>query len=69
MRVRIYIFFFSVVPSFDAEFEKQVEVQVDKVSTKPQKKKKRQVRVFVSSTFKDFNEEREAIIKKAFREV
>ncbi|XP_071959589.1 uncharacterized protein [Antedon mediterranea] len=33
------------------------------------KKKRREVRVFVSSTFKDFQEEREVLIKKAFREL
>ncbi|XP_033109970.1 uncharacterized protein LOC117111193 [Anneissia japonica] len=34
-----------------------------------QPKKRREVRVFVSSTFRDFQEEREALIKKAFREL
>ena len=32
------------------------------------RRKKREIRVFVSSTFKDFTKEREEIIKKAFRE-
>ena len=36
---------------------------------KKQTHKKREIRVFVSSTFRDFTLEREAIIKKAFREV
>ncbi|XP_022091330.1 uncharacterized protein LOC110979639 [Acanthaster planci] len=33
------------------------------------KRKKREIRIFVSSTFKDFKEEREVLIKKAFREL
>ncbi|XP_022088563.1 uncharacterized protein LOC110978130 isoform X2 [Acanthaster planci] len=33
------------------------------------KRKKREIRVFVSSTFRDFTEEREVLIKKAFREL
>lgn len=33
------------------------------------RRKKREMRVFVSSTFKDFKEEREQLIKKTFREV
>ena len=33
------------------------------------KHKKQEIRVFVSSTFRDFREEREQIIKKSFREV
>ena len=37
--------------------------------TKKQKKKKREIRVFVSSTFRDFKNEREELIKKTFREV
>ena len=36
---------------------------------KKQTHKKREIRVFVSSTFRDFTMEREAIIKKAFRDV
>ncbi|KAK3101549.1 hypothetical protein FSP39_004391 [Pinctada imbricata] len=61
---------FSVtVPSFDTQFEKQVEVPHENLHRKPQRKRKREIRVFVSSTFKDFNKEREAIIKKAFREI
>ena len=33
------------------------------------KRKKREIRIFVSSTFLDFQDEREILIKKAFREV
>ena len=33
------------------------------------RKTKREVRIFVSSTFRDFSEEREMIIKKVFREL
>ncbi len=33
------------------------------------KRKKREIRVFVSSTFRDFKQEREQLIKKTFREV
>lgn len=60
------------MPKFDEKFEKQTEVkppmtiQVQKPKTK---RKKREIRVFVSSTFKDFSQEREEIIKKSFREV
>ncbi|XP_069101362.1 uncharacterized protein [Argopecten irradians] len=36
---------------------------------KPRKHRKREIRVFVSSTFKDFSEEREQLIKKTFREI
>ena len=32
-------------------------------------KKKREIRIFVSSTFVDFKDEREILIKKAFREI
>ncbi|XP_061175870.1 uncharacterized protein LOC133184810 [Saccostrea echinata] len=62
----------EVVPKFDEKFEKQVElspasaVQVRKPRAK---RKKREIRVFVSSTFKDFSREREEIIKKSFREI
>ena len=33
------------------------------------KRKKREIRVFVSSTFRDFKKEREELTKKTFREV
>ncbi|XP_033745872.1 LOW QUALITY PROTEIN: uncharacterized protein LOC117331312 [Pecten maximus] len=36
---------------------------------KPRKHRKREIRVFVSSTFKDFSDEREQLIKKTFREI
>lgn len=62
-----------VVPVLDEKFEKQVEMKPEALSgriSKPRvKRKKREIRVFVSSTFKDFNQEREEIIKKSFREV
>ena len=58
---------FSVIP-VDKAFEKQTHVHAPlKKRTAPHKK--REICVFVSSTFKDFMEEREEIIKKAFREV
>lgn len=37
--------------------------------TKQKLEKKREIRVFVSSTFKDFAKERDEIIKTAFSEV
>ncbi|XP_038072011.1 uncharacterized protein LOC119740704 [Patiria miniata] len=45
-----------------------------KASSRPKpakqtKRKKREIRIFVSSTFRDFKEEREVLIKKAFREL
>ncbi|XP_071959587.1 uncharacterized protein [Antedon mediterranea] len=42
---------------------------VSKPVARRTKKKRREVRVFVSSTFRDFQEEREVLIKKAFREL
>jgi hypothetical protein len=60
------------VPKFDEKFEKQIDVKPPKTIAvqKPKaKRKKREIRVFVSSTFKDFSKEREEIIKKSFREV
>ncbi|XP_033109971.1 uncharacterized protein LOC117111194 [Anneissia japonica] len=42
---------------------------ISKPVDRRQPKKRREVRVFVSSTFRDFQEEREALIKKAFREL
>ncbi|XP_053394800.1 uncharacterized protein LOC123525710 isoform X2 [Mercenaria mercenaria] len=57
----------------DKAFEKQTEIVHDsaapKVSKKRIQRKKREIRVFVSSTFRDFSNEREEIIKKAFREI
>ena len=52
----------------DAEFERQTQITPVKRHKKVPRKK-REIRVFVSSTFRDFMEEREEIIKKAFREV
>lgn len=52
----------------DKAFEKQTHITVPIKKRKPAHKK-REIRVFVSSTFKDFMDEREEIIKKAFREV
>ena len=52
----------------DAEFERQTQITPVKRHKKAPRKK-REIRVFVSSTFRDFMEEREEIIKKAFREV
>ena len=40
-----------------------------KQNFKKKLQKKREIRVFVSSTFKDFYKERDEIIKKTFREV
>ncbi|XP_041454385.1 uncharacterized protein LOC121407396 [Lytechinus variegatus] len=59
-------------PEDDNEPVKQVEVkQQENVPPVVVKKKpvKREIRVFVSSTFRDFEEEREMIIKKVFREL
>ncbi|XP_076110507.1 uncharacterized protein LOC143079164 [Mytilus galloprovincialis] len=56
----------------DQEFEKQTDMSNELHGWKGGKKqthKKREIRVFVSSTFRDFTLEREAIIKKAFREI
>ncbi|CAG2215023.1 NPHP3 [Mytilus edulis] len=56
----------------DQEFEKQTDMSNELNGWKGGKKqthKKREIRVFVSSTFRDFTLEREAIIKKAFREI
>jgi len=48
-----------------------LEDQKDQTQKSKQKikRKKREIRVFVSSTFRDFAKEREEVIKKAFREV
>ena len=58
----------SVVPEVDPQFE-----QNTKQTVKPKKavikRKKREIRVFVSSTFRDFKQEREQLIKKTFREI
>ena len=65
---------FADIPQ-DETFERQTQVSVDKAHLKAMLKKrrergkKREIRVFVSSTFRDFGKEREEIIKKAFREV
>ncbi|CAG2252128.1 NPHP3 [Mytilus edulis] len=56
----------------DQEFEKQTDMSNELHGWKGGKKqthKKREIRVFVSSTFRDFTMEREAIIKKAFRDI
>lgn len=60
----------------DKAFDNQTKITVnhDFVPSKQwqrqrQTRKKREIRVFVSSTFRDFKDEREEIIKKAFREV
>lgn len=64
---------FPVVVPVDEKFEKQVEIKPKTMNGKVHKprahRKKREIRVFVSSTFKDFSQEREEIIKKSFREV
>ena len=59
----------------DKAFERQTEISIDDTMNHQWKaterivRKKREIRVFVSSTFKDFTNEREEIIKKAFRKV
>ena len=60
----------------DKQFEKETELPKEHKFTPSAKwniakriHKKREIRVFVSSTFRDFRNEREEIIKKAFREV
>ncbi|VDI57556.1 Hypothetical predicted protein [Mytilus galloprovincialis] len=60
----------------DKAFDNQTKITVnhDFVPSKQwqrqrQTRKKREIRVFVSSTFRDFKDEREEIIKKAFREI
>ncbi|XP_052059702.1 uncharacterized protein LOC127700331 [Mytilus californianus] len=57
----------------DQEFEKQTDMSNELAygwkGGKRQTHKKREIRVFVSSTFRDFTLEREAIIKKAFRDI
>ncbi|XP_063442021.1 uncharacterized protein LOC134722338 [Mytilus trossulus] len=56
----------------DQDFEKQTDMSNELHGWKGGKKqthKKREIRVFVSSTFRDFTMEREAIIKKAFRDI
>ena len=61
------MFHLSVIP-VDEAFERQTKI----IAPHHKRKgvvKKREIRVFVSSTFKDFMDEREEIIKKAFREV
>ncbi|KAL5013818.1 hypothetical protein ScPMuIL_008088 [Solemya velum] len=54
----------EAIPTLDAQFEKQTSLG----PIKRQRKKKQEIRVFVSSTFKDFSKEREQVIKKTFRE-
>ncbi|KAL3870127.1 hypothetical protein ACJMK2_042738, partial [Sinanodonta woodiana] len=51
----------------DTQFEKQTAVSSTRRQTKM--KRKHEIRVFVSSTFRDFTREREKIIKKTFREM
>ncbi|VDI38996.1 Hypothetical predicted protein [Mytilus galloprovincialis] len=57
----------------DRDFEKQTDMSDELAfgwkGGKKQTHKKREIRVFVSSTFRDFTLEREAISKKAFREI
>ncbi|KAL4237053.1 hypothetical protein ACF0H5_005437 [Mactra antiquata] len=59
----------------DKTFEKQTEIElsdlgnIKPVARRRVDRKKREIRVFVSSTFRDFQKEREEIIKKAFREI
>ncbi|XP_076109505.1 uncharacterized protein LOC143078527 [Mytilus galloprovincialis] len=65
-------FIISTYLPVDQEFEKQTDMSNELHGWKGGKKqthKKREIRVFVSSTFRDFTMEREAIIKKAFREI
>ncbi|KAJ8300007.1 hypothetical protein KUTeg_021526, partial [Tegillarca granosa] len=61
----------EAVPRLGAEFEKQTEITPghNEKKRKQRPRKKREIRVFVSSTFKDFSQEREQIIKKTFREI
>ena len=54
-----------VIQQVDATFGAQTKIEM----RKPAKHRKREVRVFVSSTFRDFKKEREELIKKTFREV
>ncbi len=56
-----------VVPEVDKKFEDDVVSKKRKKTVR--KRRKREIRVFVSSTFRDFKEEREELIKKTFREV
>ena len=54
----------------DCEKGMKIKASMQRRDTRKQKlRKKREVRVFVSSTFRDFTDEREEVIKKAFREV
>ena len=56
-----------MIPEVDPSFAKQMEATI--APTQKAKRKKREIRVFVSSTFRDFKAEREELIKKTFREV
>ena len=59
----------------DKAFERETDISTDESISHQWKaterivRKKREIRIFVSSTFKDFTNEREEIIKKAFRKV
>ena len=61
--------FFSALATIEPVFQKQLHFNMVKPSVKRGKRKKREIRVFVSSTFRDFKAEREELIKKTFREV
>ncbi|XP_060078987.1 uncharacterized protein LOC132558436 [Ylistrum balloti] len=55
----------KVLKELDTSSQKYVPNKARKL----RKHRKREIRVFVSSTFKDFSEEREQLIKKTFREI
>ena len=55
------------IPDVDTTFHKQAKQP--QATAKRHKRKNREIRVFVSSTFKEFAQEREQLIKKTFREV
>ncbi|XP_064632184.1 uncharacterized protein LOC135490720 isoform X2 [Lineus longissimus] len=57
----------QVVAKVDTKFSHQVAILPS--SRVKRKRKKREIRVFVSSTFRDFRDEREILIKKTFREI
>jgi hypothetical protein len=61
----------TVLSDVDPKVLKQMEVTDGSKVTRGHraKRKKRELRVFVSSTFRDFKREREHLIKKTFREV
>ena len=59
----------AVLVDIDPVLQKQLQFSMVKPSGERKKRKKREIRVFVSSTFRDFKAEREELIKKTFREV